>query len=85
LSGVPGRVNLGWVTLSNCTLENGTPRFTYRKPFDILAEGVKTKEWLATLDRYRTFFLHPPLETRDVVNSLNTLIPPFDVAASLSD
>lgn len=36
--------------LSNCTLENGTPRFTYRKPFDILAEGVKTENWLGRED-----------------------------------
>ena len=33
------------ILLSNCTLENGTVRPVYRKPFDILARGVESKNW----------------------------------------
>ncbi len=36
--------------LSNCTLTNGTLCATYRKPFDILAKGVKTEDWLGDRD-----------------------------------
>ena len=32
------------------TLENGTPRFEHRKPFDILAAGVETEDWLGRED-----------------------------------
>ena len=33
------------ILLSNCTLDNGTVRPVYRKPFDILAKGVESKNW----------------------------------------
>ena len=33
------------VLLSNCTLQNGTLRPTYKKPFDILARGVEGGVW----------------------------------------
>jgi site-specific DNA recombinase len=31
--------------LSNCQVTNGTLYPTYRKPFDLIAEGVKTQDW----------------------------------------
>ena len=31
--------------LSNCTLERGTVRPSYQKPFDILAAGVEKGKW----------------------------------------
>ncbi|MCG3117773.1 MAG: hypothetical protein LLH30_19045 [Candidatus Manganitrophus sp. SA1] len=43
------------ILLSNCTLKDGSPCPTYRKPFDLVAESVKTKEWLAFVDDLRTF------------------------------
>ena len=33
------------VLLSNCTLESGTVRPVYRKPFDLFAQGVETGHW----------------------------------------
>lgn len=33
------------IILSNCTLQDGTLRPTYKKPFDILARGVKSEVW----------------------------------------
>lgn len=36
--------------LSNCTYHNGTLCPSYRKPFDIIAEGVKTANWLGDRD-----------------------------------
>jgi len=50
------------VILSNCILENGTRRFAHRKHFDILAGGVKTDDWLTTLDEHRTFLASSPPE-----------------------
>jgi hypothetical protein len=48
------------VILSNCTVENGTPSLEHGNAFDTLAEGVRTREWLVTLDRYGTFWIDPP-------------------------
>jgi DNA invertase Pin-like site-specific DNA recombinase len=36
--------------LSNCTFDRGTLCPTYRKPFDLFAEGSKTGDWLLSLD-----------------------------------
>ncbi len=33
------------IMLSNCTLQGGTLRPTYKKPFDILARGAETSNW----------------------------------------
>jgi hypothetical protein len=33
------------ILLSNCTLQDGSLRPIYKKPFDILAMGVKTGKW----------------------------------------
>ena len=38
------------ILLSNCSLKGGTPYPTYRKPFDLLANGVKTQNWLGDRD-----------------------------------
>jgi site-specific DNA recombinase len=35
---------------SNCTFDRGTLIPTYNKPFDLLAEGSKTADWLLRLD-----------------------------------
>ena len=29
----------------NCTIKDGTLTPTYRKPFDLIVEGLQTKEW----------------------------------------
>jgi len=34
------------ILLSNCTLKDGTPYPVYRKPFDLIASGVKSEDWL---------------------------------------
>jgi site-specific DNA recombinase len=33
------------ILLSNCTLEGGTLRPIYKKPFDILARGIESRKW----------------------------------------
>jgi hypothetical protein len=33
------------ILLSNCTLNDGTLYPVYKKPFDPLAQGVKSKKW----------------------------------------
>jgi site-specific DNA recombinase len=33
------------ILLSNCTLQAGTLRPIYKKPFDILAKGVEKENW----------------------------------------
>lgn len=33
------------IMLSNCTLQGGTLRPTYKKPFDILARGIESRNW----------------------------------------
>ncbi len=38
------------ILLSNCLLKDGSPCPTYRKPFDLIAETVKTKDWLGDED-----------------------------------
>ncbi|MCH7879290.1 MAG: recombinase family protein [candidate division Zixibacteria bacterium] len=38
--------NLIKTLLSNCTLDGRTLCVTYRKPFDLFAEGIKSDEWL---------------------------------------
>lgn len=38
------------ILLSNCTLKDGIPYPTYRKPFDLIASGVKTRVWLGDED-----------------------------------
>ncbi len=38
------------VILSNSTLKDGTLQFSYKKPFDVLAERVKNEEWLGEKD-----------------------------------
>jgi hypothetical protein len=42
--------------LSNCTFDRGTLCPTYRKPFDLFAEG-STGDWLAALDDFRTWLI----------------------------
>ena len=36
--------------LSNCTFDRGTLCPTYRKPFDLFAQGSETGDWLLRLD-----------------------------------
>lgn len=36
--------------LSNCTFDDGSLSFTYKKPFDLIAEGLQTKNWLLRRD-----------------------------------
>jgi len=55
LAGLFEKARLLKILLSNCTLKDGSPGPTYRKPFDLVAESVKTKEWLAFVDNLRTF------------------------------
>jgi hypothetical protein len=31
---------------------------TYRKPFDLFAEGSKTGDWLTSLDNFRNWLIH---------------------------
>ena len=33
------------LVLWNCTLTSGKPHYSYKKPFDIIAEGLKTANW----------------------------------------
>jgi hypothetical protein len=33
------------ILLSNCTLQDGTLRPVYKKPFDILARGMESRKW----------------------------------------
>jgi hypothetical protein len=33
------------ILLSNCTLQEGTLRPTYKKPFDFLARGIESRKW----------------------------------------
>ena len=40
---------------SNCQITNGILYPTYRKPFDLIAEGVKTQDWGGFRDDFRTF------------------------------
>lgn len=34
-----------YTLLSNCTLDRGTLYPAYKKPFDILAEGLQSEDW----------------------------------------
>lgn len=45
------------ILTSNCTLLNGTPYPTYRKPFDIIAKGFTRQNWLHILDNFRILHL----------------------------
>lgn len=36
--------------LSNCTFDEGSLYFTYKKPFDLIAEGIQTQNWLPIKD-----------------------------------
>ncbi|MFH1676150.1 MAG: hypothetical protein ABIC40_03910 [bacterium] len=45
------------LTFPNCTLTSGKPHYSYKKPFDILAEGTEIANWLATWDTFRTWLL----------------------------
>ena len=44
-------------TLSNRTLDCGTLCPTYRKPFDLFAQGSETGDWLAALDDFRNWLI----------------------------
>ena len=33
------------LVLWNCTLTSGKPHYSYKKPFDMIAEGSKTANW----------------------------------------
>lgn len=41
----PEKARLLHYLLSNCTLVDGTPYPTYRKPFDLIAEGLSCSNW----------------------------------------
>ena len=41
---------------SNCRFDGATLYTTYRKPFDVIFERAKSKEWCALRDDFRTFF-----------------------------
>jgi hypothetical protein len=43
------------MVLSNCAIDAVSIYPTYRKPFDLIFERVKTKEWRAQGDDFRTF------------------------------
>jgi hypothetical protein len=43
--------------LSNCTFDRGSVSATYSKPFDLLAEGNETGNWLAVRDDFRNWLL----------------------------
>lgn len=45
------------ILFSNCLMKDGSPCPTYRKPFDLIAESVKPKDWLAFVDDLRIFCL----------------------------
>ncbi len=49
--------NKMWYIKMSCTrsFTNGTLYPTYRKPFDLIAEGVKTQNWGGFRDDLRTF------------------------------
>jgi len=42
---------------SNSTFDRGSLSPTYVKPFDVLANGGKTGDWLATLDDFRNWLI----------------------------
>lgn len=44
---------------STCALDGVSLYPTYRKPFDMIAKRVKTEEWSALEDDFRTFLLGP--------------------------
>jgi len=48
--------------LLNCTLKDTTLCPTYRKPYQLLLEALKTKEWGRWLDDYRTYCASPQAE-----------------------
>lgn len=39
--------------LSNCSIKDGTLTPTYRKPFDLIIEGLKNEEWGEYVDGVR--------------------------------
>jgi len=45
------------IVLSNCTFDRGTLCPTYSKPFDLLARGNETGNWLAALDDFRNWLI----------------------------
>jgi hypothetical protein len=45
--------------LCNCTLTSGKPHYSYKKPFDIIAEGVVSVNWLM-ISKLRKTLQHCP-------------------------
>ena len=43
------------IVLSNCSVDAVNVYPTYRKPFDLIFQRVKTEEWCAQGDDFRTF------------------------------
>jgi hypothetical protein len=43
--------------VSNCSFDRGTLYPTYIKPFDLLARGTETGDWLAVLDDFRNYLI----------------------------
>ena len=49
------------LVLSNCVLTSGIPHYSYKKPFDILAEGTDSTHWLGWMDSNHRYRLQRPV------------------------
>ena len=50
------------IVQSNCTWDGLTPRSIYKKPFDLLAKGLSSENWLTVADEIRNFCVTSQLE-----------------------
>ena len=48
------------IVQSNCSWDGINPRPTYKKPFDLLAKGLSSGNWLSVVDEIRNFCLPNP-------------------------
>jgi DNA polymerase II len=64
------------IVQSNCTWNGVSPSPAYRKPFDILAKGLSTQEWLRAVDSNADrHYALPSLRTLELTLTLDPLIP----------
>jgi hypothetical protein len=61
------------IVQSNCVWDGVSPCPKYRKPFNILAEGLSSANWLPFVDSFRTLCLAPMLEMKTIFEDLQQL------------
>jgi site-specific DNA recombinase len=56
----------------NCTYDRGSLSVSYRKPFDILAEGLICNKWRGIRDDFKTFLCDMPQDVGELIQVVAT-------------